>query len=438
MPSNILKKHFYQIKKGGIVTLLKKILSLFFIILRSPLFLISIFVVIIIRLISPWFLVRWAEIPSGRIGHLAKHIELYLNDCEEGINLPKKKYIDFFYLGTRHVVANNQLLKMWKRTITMQSNWPLKPIDKINQFLNIFITGGDKHKIIPTLRDINNLLEKYKPHLNFTEEEENKGQKALKDFGIEKGNKFVCLLVRDSGYLNRHGGTGREGHDQYNRNWSYHNFRDGDIDRYILACEELAKRGYYVFRMGVNVLKPLKSSNPKIIDYANLNRSDFMDIYLGAKCTFCISTVAGFDEVPNIFRKPIAYLGVPIALLETHNKNSLILTKSHISKKTKKKLTLSEIFFSNTATSLHTNEYTKNNVELKENEPEEIRDLAIEMDDRLNGKWKETDEDIILQKKFWFIFEENIKNLNLKEPLHGEIKARFSAKYLRENKNWIR
>ena len=118
----------------------------------------------------------------------AKSIELYLNDCEEGINLPKKKYIDFLYLKTNQI-ANNQLLKMWKRTITIQPNWLLKPINKINQFLNIFITGGDKHKIIFTQKDTNNLLEKYKPHLNFTEEEEKKKKKALKDFGIEKSNK---------------------------------------------------------------------------------------------------------------------------------------------------------------------------------------------------------------------------------------------------------
>ena len=44
--------------------------------------------------------------------------------------------------------------------------------------------------------------------------------------------------------------------------------------------------GYYVIRMGVKASKPLKSSNPKIIDYANSKiRNDFLDIYLGAKCS---------------------------------------------------------------------------------------------------------------------------------------------------------
>ena len=116
-------------------------------------------------------------------------------------------------------------------------------------------------------------------------------------------------------------------------------------------------------------------------------------------------------------------------------------------KKNQKELTISEIFLSNVAASNHTNEFDQNGVELWENSPEEIRDLAIEMDDRLNGNWNETKEDILLQEKFWSIFEENTKRLDpkiilnsamSKIPNHGKIKARFGTKFLRENKNWIR
>ena len=63
--------------------------------------------------------------------------------------------------------------------------------------------------------------------------------------------------------------------------------------------------GYYVIRMGVKASKPLKSSNPKIIDYANSKiRNDFLDIYLGAKCSLCISTSMGFDQVLTSLRFP--------------------------------------------------------------------------------------------------------------------------------------
>lgn len=429
-----LKKHIQQIKKGGVITFLKKLKSLISLILQIPIYIISIPTVIVIRLIRPWFLIKWLELNSSRIGHFAKETELYCCERDAGINTPSQRYLDVFYL--RKYVCNRQLEKMWRRTLIILPAWLIFPLFKVNRFINIFVQSGNYHEIRVHFadRDVHNLLERFEPHLSFTDDEETKGRKILTEFGIPGNARFVCLLVRDSGYLDRH-----KENEPYER-WSYHSYRDGDIDKYVLAAEELAKRGYYVFRMGVNVLKPLKSSNPKVIDYANLKiRSDFMDIYLGAKCRFCISTLAGFDEIPVIFRKPIAYTGhVPIAIIETHNKETLILTKHHINKRNQKELTVSEIFSSNVATSFYTNEFKKNEVELKENSPEEIKDLVIEMDERLNGSWNETEEDRLLQKKFWSIFNNNTKKLNLEKSLHGKIKSRFGAKFLRENKNWIR
>ena len=77
--SNNLDKHLNQIKKGGIKVIIKKIRTIIFLTLKIPFFIISIPSVIIIRLISPWILIRFGEIRSGRIGHFAKELELYLN-----------------------------------------------------------------------------------------------------------------------------------------------------------------------------------------------------------------------------------------------------------------------------------------------------------------------------------------------------------------------
>jgi len=419
------------------IVIVKKLISIIYLIFQIPVYLISIPTVIIIRLIRPWFLIRWYEIRTNRIGHFAKETELYCCRHDAGIDTPSQRHIDFFYLNK--LVCNKQLEKMWRRRLIILPAWLLHPLFRINRFINIFLSGGNCHEImrpyvINRMRDIHNLLERFQPYINFTDEEELKGKKILTEFGIPEDAKFVCLLVRDSGYSNRH--KEYESHEK----WSYHNYRNGDIDKYVLAAEELARRGYYVFRMGVNVLKPLKSSNPKVIDYATLGmRTEFMDIYLGAKCRFCISTTAGFDEIPIIFRKPIAYTGcVPIAFIETHNKETLILTKHHINKRNQKELTVSEIFSSNVAVSISTNEFKKNEIELKENSSEEIKDLVVEMEERLTGCWNETEEDLLLQKKFWSIFEENINQLKLKLLLHGKIKSRFGAKFLRDNQNWIR
>ena len=95
---------------------------------------------------------------------------------------------------------------------------------------------------------------------------------------------------------------------------------------------------------------------------------------------------------------------------------------------------------------LSVKEFKDNNIELEENTPEEIRDLVIEMDERINQKWKETEEDRILQNSFWTNYKKGVDNLNsylkqhgkIRAPLkHGKMKAKFSAKYLRDNKNWL-
>ena len=435
-----LDKHFLQIKEGGIIVILKKIRSLFFIFFQLPIYLISIPILIVVILIRPWYLIRWNQLYASRIGHFTLKTELYCCERDAKINSPTQKYKDFFYLSK--IISNKTLENMWRRNLVILPRWLIKPIHDISNF---FFGKKNIHKInSPTNIDIDvhNLLENFDPHISFTPDEEIKGKKILEKFGLPQNAKFVCLLVRDSGYLNRHS------NDKNLERWSYHNYRDGNIDNFILAAEELASRGYYVFRMGINVLKPLKSSNPRIIDYANSKiRSDFMDIYLGAKCFFCISAQGGFEGISATFRRPIVVISMPLGLAFTNNQKYLHLTKHHINRLNKKELTISEIFSSKVAFATSSEEFKNNNVELQENTPEEIRDFVIEMDERLNGNWKETDEDIFLQKKFWSIFEKNISNLDPIPPLcyqkdhklklRGKIKAKFGAKYLRENKNWI-
>jgi putative glycosyltransferase (TIGR04372 family) len=428
-----LDKHFRQIKSGGYSVFLKKILSFILLIFQSPIYLSAIPIVLFLYLIKPFFLIRLGELPSSRLGHFSMNVELYCCEKDAGINTPSQKHIDIFFL--KKVVCNKQLEKMWRRKLIIFPRWLMSPINKVNIFLNKLIPVKKFNKIGPenSDRDIYNLLEKFNPHISFTNDEEQKAKNILKDFGIDVNHKFVCLLVRDPAYLDRH-------KNQTLRDFNYHNYRDADIDKYLLAAEELTKRGYYVFRMGAKVSKPMKSSNPKIIDYANTNlRSDFMDMYLGAKCTFCISVGgAGFLGVPFIFRKPNAYVMVPFGHLCTANKYDLMITKNHIFNKTKKRLNFSEIFSNEVAIIYRQEEFDEKDITLEENNPEEIRDLSIEMDDRLNGNWIETDDDLELQNKFWKIFSENIKKQNLKIPLHGKIKAKFCSNYLRKNKDLLK
>ena len=429
-----LNKHINQIKKGGILVIIKKIGSLIILGLQITIYLLSIPTIILVYLIRPWFLIRWQRLESARIGHFAKDTELYSCRVEAKINQPSQRYIDIFFLGKN--ICNKQLEKMLRRSLKIFPAFLLDPLFNINRFISMFIKRGVEHEINLDKeedRDVHNIVHKLKPHIGFSEEEELKGKLILKEFGIPENAKFICLAVRDTAYLDRV-------KDYKEIDFSYHNYRNGDIDKYLLAAEELANRGYYVFRMGKKVTKPLRSRNAKIIDYANSKmRSDFMDIYLGAKCTFCISTWLGFDSIPFVFRKPIAFIFLPFGHLIAENEKDLLITKHHLNKITKKKLTISEIFSANVALSFSSEIFKKNNVELEENTSEEIRDFVIEMEERLSGKWKETQEDLILQKNFWEIFEKNLKKLNLQKPIYNiKNRAKFGAVFLRENQNWIK
>ena len=71
-------------------------------------------------------------------------------------------------------------------------------------------------------------------------------------------------------------------------------------------------------------------------------RNDFMDIYLAANCTLCISASSGFEAVPLAFRKPLVMIVVPLMDAKTWSDKVLILTRHYFSKQKKKKLLRSQ------------------------------------------------------------------------------------------------
>ncbi len=450
-----------EIKHGGLRILARK--------LRRPLLLpFALPVCFLIRILRPWVLVRIEDIGSS-MGPLAYHPELYLCERESGIGVPNQRYVDIFYAPED--VCNRQLLAMWKRVLPIWPYWTFG----IVAWLNDKIPGGKAHHL-PYWgdRDVYNVLEKTKPHLKFTEDEERLGKAGLVKLGIPPGARFVCLLVRDDAYGNQ------SETDRYHRE-----FRNCDIDNYVLAVQELVKRGYFVVRMGAKAKKPLKIYHPSIIDYAmNGERDELMDIYLGAYCEFTVTTGSGWDSIPWIFRKPQVTTNiVPAIQAVTYSSKALILLKRHIDRKTGLELPLSRIFESGVGFLCRTYYYDLKDIQLIENSPEEIRDAVVEMIERLSGTWKPMSEDESLQSRFWTIYPTKTKRqiveaypsmlseipasmldrLNGYEreydeefkkdfwkvfpksyfevyserPMHGDIVARFGAKYLRDNREWL-
>ena len=202
--------------------------------------------------------------------------------------------------------------------------------------------------------------------------------------------------------------------------------------RSALAARELARRGYYVLRMGKVVSERLTVEEPRIIDYAASEaRCDFADMFLLAKCAFYFGSDAGLVTVPTMFRRPIAFLNYPVAreLLVSYYWNPTpFLIKRIRWIRSGQFLSLREVFscgFDNFVTS---EAYQAAGVELIGATPEEVCDLAIEVDERFCGRWVGTVEDEELQEKFWNIMRENIPSFD-----GGYIRAKIGSAFLRQH-----
>ena len=110
-----IKNQLQQIKVGGKRVLYRKIRRLFKILSSSPLYVLALFLLLIIRTMKPLMLLRIGCLKSKRVGHFAANTELYCCDLDEGINTPNRFFADLFFAPPP--VSNNQLLKMWKRVL---------------------------------------------------------------------------------------------------------------------------------------------------------------------------------------------------------------------------------------------------------------------------------------------------------------------------------
>ena len=100
-------------------------------------------------------------------------------------------------------------------------------------------------------------------------------------------------------------------------------------------------------------------------------------------------------------------------------------------------LALREIVDRGAGFCLTTSDYESKDVHLVVNTPEEIRDVVVEMAERLAGTWQPHPDDEALQRRFWEIFPTDAVDVFQRRPLHGEIRARFGAAFLRDHREWL-
>jgi putative glycosyltransferase (TIGR04372 family) len=381
----------------------------------------AVVVVLIVRLLRPVVWIRFGWIRNDRLGHFAIDTELYL--CERELGIQPHRAVDLFYYQDGSRTCNRQLARMCSRTLRV---WrAVRPVEELNRWL----PGGGPHAIILRSRDVHGsrdvegLLARTRVHLALTSEEESRGRKALQALGIPPGAPFVCFYARDEAYLDA---------VSPERDWRYHDFRNATIQHYVPAVEELTRRGYFAVRMGSIVQEPLKSANPMVIDYPTSgHRTDFLDIVLGATCAFFLGCPGGIVALPMIFRRPIAFVNsIPLAYTLAWNPGSLCILKKLWLRSEHRFLTFQETFDSGAARFIRSFQYEGAGLDVVENTPEEITALAIEMDERIKGTWRATEEDEALQTDFWSLFEP--------DDLNQTFRLRIGTAFLRQHRDWLR
>ena len=254
--------------------------------------------VLLIRALRPAILIRLGSLTFTRIGHFVA------DGAEQVARLQQQppKTVDWFWLDE---TCNSQWDRMIRRSLPVHA-W-VKYLDRWNRAL----PGGSAHERPSSYtysRDVEGLYARYDVRIPFLPGESAEALTWLRSKGWSDGEPFVCLLVRDDEYLAQdqlHG----FGNSMAYEAWSYHDYRNSDIDTYLPAIKWLAAQEVWVIRMGKLMAKPLPTGMDHVIDYAfDPDKSDLLDIWLFANCTGCISTGTGPDMISSAYGIPLLFV----------------------------------------------------------------------------------------------------------------------------------
>jgi putative glycosyltransferase (TIGR04372 family) len=379
----------------------------------------ALFAVTCFVMVRPVILIQVHKVKDWRIGHFATNTEITRLKTVEHNKNNRKKLITIYYFGSK-VASNISLGEIWSQSLpSVRGHWGWL-LNAITSKLANMNSSTDSTNI-----DLSGfLLSENKPILALK-----RSRRSEIDLikNLCKGDSFVCLNVRDFAFMSA----------TRTRDMSYHNYRNSDISTYVAAAEALAEMGYTVFRMGAFVKDPLVSKHPRVIDYAtNGMRTDFLDVFLGAHCSFCVSTGSGWDSVPTIFRRPIMLVNhLPTFDTSTITLPIMIYPKTLSDKQTINDLSLEEICTKYVVNSRFSNEFADAGVEIQDLSSDELVEAVTEMAQRVEGTFVETPEQKEMQAKLKHILSTHPKLQPT--PNYYPIRAEFASCFLSRYPNFL-
>ena len=272
---------------------LAKLESFIKIIIIGP---IAVAFVLVLRLLNPVWKIRVGYLLSHRIGHFVINGAEYVLNKKVAKNARSSILVTWNDQGISNIFWKNIV----SRNAKISGRW-LKHLIIWNKRVpgwqcNVYSEGCKDDEVDPEMNLIRHDL-----RLKFTDKEMCEGRAYLKHFGWREGEPYVCLQVRDNAYGNKF--LNRADLDE-------HNYRNADINEFFDSVSWLAANDIWILRMGKLVETKIEiNKNLKVIDYANdINKSDFLDVWLFANCTGVISTSSGIDNLAHVYRKPTLFV----------------------------------------------------------------------------------------------------------------------------------
>ena len=230
--------------------------------------------------------------------------------------------------------------------------------------------------------------------LTFTDNERKQGVELQRSLLPDSGRPFVCIaLPEKSYYLSK-----------------YDPKKSKEINKDIYSCmpswnsyyqciNTLSDQGLAIIRMGKSVDSAMSPSTSKIIDYASTSRSEFGDVWLLGNCKFTIAASTGVYWPASALNKPFVMTDSYGLFNTSYGQWDLITPQLAWSRSEKKLMPFSWLIKQGEGWG-HKRSLIEGDIEIVKNTSEEITEVVLEMNQRLDDTWIESDEDKELQARF--------------------------------------
>lgn len=333
---------------------------------------------------------------TNRIGHLACEPDSWLRQRGQNNNIDSKKLSLFICNGE---ICNLAFFEVLKRYITIvESDFfhrlhRTRPELLSDEFyrkmpydlMSVYYARRNEQKIQKGIsgvmyKNMSDIYAKSSQVVELTHDEKVNATKHLNQLGLDSMTKLVCLHVRDSEYLTQ----------KSKKNFSYHDYRDADINNYLPAINYLIGQGYTVIRIGTVSNQHLDIESPGYIDLPRITSVKELtypvDVFLLSQCCFFIGTTSGPSSLAAVFDTPtLSINSAPICHHYGAKSRSIF---KHIKRKGEtlnfiriaQGMTLSDMSETKIIDCFDFKEISDNELVYVENTPEDILEAVIEFE----------------------------------------------------------